>query len=140
MEEKMNRKRRLILFVIGLTLAVSVGIANAQGPTGTGQPRAPRTALSTGFTYQGQLKNNGTSINGSCDLAFRLYDATSGGNLIGSAITTTIPITTGMFTTQLNFGADAFTGYARWLDLQVRCPTGIGSFTGLSRPNTFNRQ
>lgn len=63
----MNRKRSWILFVIVLTLLVSVGIANAQGPTGTGQPRAPRANAGTAFTYQGQLKNGGSVVNGTCN-------------------------------------------------------------------------
>lgn len=69
----MNRKRSLILFGIVLTLLVSVGIVNAQGPKpGT---RSPRTNAGTAFTYQGQLKNNGAAVNGTCSFQFGLWDA-----------------------------------------------------------------
>ena len=100
----------------------------AQGP----QPQGPQVTLGTGFTYQGQLKNNGAPVNGPCNIAFRLYDAASSGNQVGSPLTQTVPITNGLFTTPLDFGADVFTGNARWLDMQVHCPAGPGSYTMLA--------
>jgi hypothetical protein len=90
-------------------------------------------ALGTGFTYQGQLKSGSAAVNGACDLAFRLYDDPSTGNQIGSAITQTIPLTGGLFTTALDFGAGAFNGDGRWLDMQVCCPACSGGFTALNQ-------
>ncbi|HZY45104.1 MAG TPA: hypothetical protein VFF70_10180, partial [Anaerolineae bacterium] len=46
------------------------------------------TPLTSTFTYQGQIKNSGTVVNGACQMAFRLYDAPAGSGLIGSPITT----------------------------------------------------
>lgn len=129
----MSRRVLLAGLFIVLGVAVSVMLAEAQGP----RPKSPRTSPGTGFTYQGQLKNNAALVNGKCDLAFRLYDALSGGNQIGSPITQTIPITNGLFTAELNagneFGASAFNGEARWLEIRVSntCPAG-GTFTTLS--------
>lgn len=80
------------------------------------------TPLTSTFTYQGQLKNSSNAVNGSCQMAFRLYDDPSAStNLIGSPITTTVPVTNGLFTVGLNFGSKAFNGNGRWLDIQVNC-------------------
>jgi hypothetical protein len=90
------------------------------------------TPLTSTFTYQGQLKNDGAAVNGSCDMAFRLYDDPSAPiNLIGNPITSTVPVTNGLFTIGLNFGANAFDGKGRWLDIQVNCNNG--GFVQLSR-------
>jgi hypothetical protein len=90
--------------------------------------RAPaQTPLGTAFTYQGQLQNSGSPENGSCDLQFKLFDAASGGNQIGATITdTSVAIVNGLFTVALDFGAGAFGGSARWLEIGVACPTGSG--------------
>ena len=118
----------LLVVLVAGTMLVGVITATAQGPV----PQSPQAAFGTGFTYQGQLKNGSSAINGNCDLAFRLYDAATSGNLVGSPLTQTVPITNGLFTRQLDFGASAFNGNARWLDLLVRCPSGSGSYTVLN--------
>lgn len=128
----MNARRLVgLIVVLALVTLALVSVTNAQGPAPRA-PRAPRANLGTAFTYQGQLKSGGNVVNGNCDFAFRLYDAASGGTLIGNPITTTVPVTNGLFTAQLDFGANAFNGDARWLDFQVRCPAGSGSFTALT--------
>jgi hypothetical protein len=70
-------------------------------------------------------------------MVFRLYDENApGGSQVGDAITTTVPITDGLFTTQLGFDlaaeGGAFTGDARWLGIQVACPGDVG-FADLGR-------
>ncbi|HEY4721015.1 MAG TPA: tail fiber domain-containing protein, partial [Anaerolineae bacterium] len=83
------------------------------------------------FTYQGQLKNNGSPVtNPACQMAFRLYDdPASSTNLIGNPITTTVPVANGLFTVGLNFGSSVFTGDGRWLDIQVNCGGGFVTLT-----------
>jgi hypothetical protein len=104
-------------------------IADAQAP----QPRAPRANLGTAFTYQGQLKNSGTPYTGACDFQFKLYDDASAGAQIGATQTTSsVSVSSGFFTTQIDFGTSAFNGNARWLDIGVRCPAGSGSYTTLT--------
>jgi len=114
----MNRKSFSIAFT-GFTLLalllLSGSGAVAQGP---GPQQGP---LGTAFTYQGLLKRGNAPVSGDCSMAFRLYDASSGGNQVGSAITPTVPITNGLFTVQLDFGTSAFAGEARWLSIQVKC-------------------
>lgn len=74
---------------------------------------------STAFTYQGQLHDSGTNANGTYTIICSLYDAVTGGNQIGSTVTSTATLVNGLFTVNLDFGASAFTGAARWLDITV---------------------
>jgi len=74
----------------------------------------------TAFTYQGQLHDGGTNANGAYTMTFKLYDAVTNGNQIGSAITNSPTLANGLFTVSLDFGAGPFTnGAARWLDITV---------------------
>ena len=52
-------------------------------------------------------------------MIFKLCDAASGGNQIGSAITNSPTLANGLFTVNLDFGAGAFNGNARWLEITV---------------------
>jgi hypothetical protein len=117
-----------------LTLAVVAGMLMM-----IGRAAAPAHAvhLGTAFTYQGQLQLSGAPADGPCDFQFALYDAAAGGAQLGTTQTlTTIGVTDGLFTVQLNeggqFGADAFVGEQRWLQIGVRCPAGTGGYTALS--------
>jgi len=120
-----------------LLLALAVGLARAQEP----QPPdgvGPQAALGTAFTYQGQLKKAGNPVNGTCDFQFSLWDAAgsgsppTGGNQIGSTQTKTgVSVSNGLFTVQLDFGADAFQGDARWLQIRVKC-AGDSDYVTLS--------
>jgi hypothetical protein len=84
---------------------------------------AAETPLGTEFTYQGQLKQAGQLLNGSADFVFNLYDAASGGNLLGSQALNGVAVNGGLFTVQLNaageLGFNAFDGNERWLDIAV---------------------
>src|SRR3989442_6969414 len=73
----------------------------------------------TAFTYQGQLRDGGTNANGTYTMIFKLYDAATVGNQIGTAITNSPALANGLFTVNLDFGAGAFNGNGRWLDITV---------------------
>lgn len=108
--------------IVTLAAGLLAGSAQAQTPVGTT------------FTYQGQLKKDGAPHNGACDFQFSLWDAASGGAQVGTTQTkSNVSVSNGLFTIpDLDFGAAAFTGAARWLQIAVRCPTGSGSYTTLS--------
>ena len=72
----------------------------------------------TAFTYQGQLHDNGTNANGAYVLIFKLYDAVTSGNQVGSSITNATTLANGLFTVNLDFGA-VFSGAATWLDITI---------------------
>ncbi|HYW70118.1 MAG TPA: tail fiber domain-containing protein [Pyrinomonadaceae bacterium] len=85
----------------------------------------------TSFTYQGRLTDGGTAANGNYDLQFALWDSASGGAQIGSTVTlNTVPVSNGVFSVSLDFGAGSFNGANRFLEISAR-PNG-GSFTLLS--------
>ena len=78
-------------------------------------------------------------MNGSCDLAFRLYDDASAGSQVGNAITRTVAISAGLFSVNLDFGAGVFVpgpgdldGHARWLEIAVQC-AGDSGYANLGR-------
>ena len=107
---------------------------NAVDPKGLGKPLGSAAAMDTAFTYQGQLRQDGQAVNGACDFEFRLWDAASDGAQVGStAGVNALPVSGGLFNASLDFGAGAFNGEARWLEVSTRCPAGSGSFTGLGR-------
>jgi len=109
----------VVLLVAAMALAVLPVQARPQGES-----------LGTAFTFQGQLKSDGTPITGDCYMEFRLYADAAGTSQVGPTVSSTIPIADGFFTAQLNFGGDAFDGSARWLDIKVQC-TGDPSMVNL---------
>ncbi len=114
-----------------LFFAVPFG-ANAQPPDRS--PVAAQTAVGTGFTYQGFLKDAGGPVNATCDFQFSLYDDNllSPVLLTGPVDKTGVLVSSGYFSTYIDFGADAFTGEGRQMGIAVRCPAGSGSYTTLS--------
>lgn len=73
----------------------------------------------TAFTYQGQLRDGGTNASGPYTMIFKLYDAYTNGNQIGAPITNNLSLFNGLFSANLDFGAGAFNGNARWLDITI---------------------
>jgi hypothetical protein len=89
-------------------------------------------AQSSSFTYQGRLADGSAPANGTYDLQFALFDSPGGNLQIG--LTQTIPnvtVSEGVFTVTLDFGANAFPGASRFLEISAR-PIGAASFTLLS--------
>lgn len=119
-----------VLAMSALLLAMATGLAAAQEPQPAGQePQAP---LGNAITYQGQLVFGVNPVNDRCDFIFTLYPALTGGTQIGTQTRLNIPVSNGLFTfTDLDFGSSAFSGEARWMDIQVRCPAGTGAYTRL---------
>src|SRR5437762_3133636 len=105
---------RALLAAAILTLAGAAATTQAQ------------TAVGSAFTYQGQLTDAGALANGSYDLQFKLFDASALGSQIGVTNTAAaVAVSRGLFTRQLDFGAAAMNGAARWLEIGVK-PAGSG--------------
>ncbi len=74
----------------------------------------------TTFTYQGELNESGNPANGSYNVDFALWDALNGGNQVGSTIQfNSLPVTDGLITVELDFGASVFDGSQLWLEITV---------------------
>lgn len=78
----------------------------------------------TGFMYQGRLVDGASLANGNYELGFRLFDSLSGGAAVGSDLSqASVAVSQGLFTVELDFGAAAFDGSERWLQISAR-PVG----------------
>jgi hypothetical protein len=138
----MQRKSFLILAISMLVLTFGVSaIARAQdaapagveAPAGLNVPTGMLAPVGSAFTYQGQLKDASGPVTASCDFQFGLWDALTSGTQIGTTLgQPNVTVSEGLFTVQLDFGANAFNGSARWLEVAVRCPAGSGTYNTLT--------
>src|SRR5690242_4071561 len=93
------------------------------------------SAQTTAFTYQGKLSDGANPANGVYDLQFNLFDtATLGtGTRQGPTVTnSSVPVTAGIFTVQLDFGSGAFNGAPRFIEIGVRPMGSPDAYTVLS--------
>ena len=88
-------------------------------------------AQTTAFTYQGKLAQDGAPANGNYDMVFAAYTAASGGTLMGSTTVASVPVSGGLFTTQVDLGVQRYGTLDLWLQVQVR-PTGTATYTTLT--------
>jgi hypothetical protein len=110
----------LACLVLLFSLYASRGdVASAQAPSleATTAVRAP---VGSGFTYQGRLLIDSSPTSERHDFRFNLYDAATGGTLLGTELEEDVTVSDGLFSVQLDYGADDFTGEARWLEVAVR--------------------
>jgi hypothetical protein len=106
--------------VVALVLGLSALAARAQTP------------VDSTITYQGELRTGGSPVSGAVDVAFRLFDAEVGGAQVGPTLELlAIELTDGRFVADLDFGPGTFDDQARWLEIDVRHPAGVGSFVPL---------
>jgi hypothetical protein len=114
-------KHRLVGFLAVAAALVTSVVLSAQTP------------MDHSFTYQGQIKQNGSPYTGQCDFQFALYNSVSGttGQIGTTETKAAVTVSNGLFSVSLNFGP-AFQGNKTWLDIQARCPSGSGSYVALS--------
>lgn len=103
-------------------------------------PACAQTPLGTVFSFQGDLRGSTGPINGTADLRFRLYSAETGGSPVNNQEITVSGaiVAEGRFTALLDFGAAAFLGDARWLEIDTRSPAGNGAYTTLAPRQRLN--
>ena len=77
-------------------------------------------AQGTAFTYQGQLQNNGSPVNGLYDFRFQLDADPLGDTVLDTVLSNAIPVSNGLFTITIDFGAGWFNGSNYWLEVAVR--------------------
>lgn len=108
---------RLAPMLLAMSLAAAAG--------------ASADPLGSAFTYQGQLDQNGSPANGSYDLEFALYTASTGGTAIDTVELDAQAVAGGLINAPLDFTDVPYDGQALWIEVGVR-DAGGGAFTTLS--------
>lgn len=88
------------------------------------------SALSNAFTYQGELRQSGTSATGTFDFEFQLFD-NNNVPLGPVQLRDDVPVDEGLFAVELDFGP-VFVGAESLLEIRVRAGASIGSYETLS--------
>lgn len=101
-----------------------------------GAPSVP--AQTSAFTYQGRLNDGSGPANGTYDLVFTLQGAANGAAPVGTPVTANAtPVSNGLFTVMLDFGAPALDGGVRWLEIAVKT-NGAATFATLAPRQALN--
>jgi hypothetical protein len=151
---KQNKTRFAALIIALVALTILGGTQMIAGANEPGASRLPQDSaaiyggggpgpVDNWFTYQGYLEDNGTPVNDTCDFQFSLWDSSgsgvppTGGIQIGTTETASgLAVSEGLFNHTLNtgdqFGAQAFNGQRRYLQIAARCPAGSGGYTTLA--------
>jgi hypothetical protein len=117
----MQHKGILIVVVLILCTVLASTVA-AQ----SNKPDTLNAAVTTKFTQQGQLKRNGALFTGTCDMRFTLWDAATAGTQLASYTPPAqVPVSDGVFTVEIDFGAQ-FKGDARWVQTEAKCADDAG--------------
>lgn len=96
---------RMLLAAAGIAAAAMTGTASAQST----------------FTYQGVLESNGSPVDGTTVIDFRLFDAETGGSQVGSTLTEILSLDNGVFSADLDFGVAPFEANQElWLEIQIQ--------------------
>lgn len=78
-------------------------------------------AQSTAFTYQGEIASAGSSISGTADLVFRLFDVSTNGSPLGPVLCIDdVELVNGRFAATLDFGSVFAQGAPRYLEISLR--------------------
>lgn len=119
--------------ISGVVIALCLAVAGSVAAQSSG-PLAPQgVAVTTKFTYQGQINRNGALFTGACDMRFTLWDAAAAGTQQGATYTppTQVPVSEGVFAVEVDFG-NQFKGEARWLQTEAKCADDA-DYTALPR-------
>jgi len=130
----MHGKLSLVAYVLVISLLMSTSGVSAQEESPENPTSELASPLTTAFTYQGRLKDTSGPVNNNCDFEFKLFASARGSDQVGdSQPRDNVLVEDGYFTVDdLDFGAGAFQGEARWLQVAVRCPAGSGDFEPLA--------
>ena len=102
-------------------------------------PENPAAVVGTRFTYQGTLRLNNDRADGPYDFRFRLYNQAAGGAQLGGTVTRNdLPVTDGLFATELDFGQTPIDGDDIFLQIEVRDGASAGAYTVLSPRQRIN--
>lgn len=108
-------RRRVALALIAPALMALAGAASS----------VRAQTISNAFVYQGELRTSESAFDGAADIRFALWTASSDGVQVGvTQEALGVDVVEGRFSVMLNpgseFGAAAFNGQRRWIELSVR--------------------
>ncbi len=107
--KKMKTGKILTILALALALIFSLVKVSEAAPMGTA------------FTYQGRFYDTNEVAHGLYDFRFRLFDADTDGNQVGSDVNKAdVSVNHGYFTVELDFGSGAFDGDERSLGISIR--------------------
>ena len=130
--KRQTQFRAVLMMVLILLLTASVSLAQ-EGDITSESALTPNVDVGTAFSYQGQLMDSGAPANDTYDFEFMLFDQFLIGNQVGDVVSEEdVLVNDGLFTVNLDFGSDIFTGEARWLEIGVRPGAETGAFETLS--------
>ncbi len=94
---------------------------------GLPQVTAFAQSTSTAFSYQGELLRDGSPLGSdapiACRFEFTLFDAAVDGNQVADTLVLDpVAVENGLFAVELDFGAAAFPGAPRFMQIMVQCP------------------
>src|SRR5687768_14429101 len=98
-------------------------LINAVLAIATSVTAATASASDTQFTYQGELKENGSPVNGNFNFRFRLFATPTGGTALAAQVINGVPVSDGLFTVAIDFAAAVFDNNDRWLEITVGTTT-----------------
>jgi hypothetical protein len=111
---------RTVFMALVLLLGVTGGVGAsppAQEPSGDVSVQG---AVTTAFTYQGNLEDDGSPANGTYDFKFELHDNAGGSSQVGGPVDKPgETVADGLFSVELDFG-DQFSDTALWLKISVQ--------------------
>src|SRR5688572_3979453 len=89
--------------------------------------------LGSVFRFEGRVELSGIPQNGTVDLRFTPFAAPSGGGpLAAPQIVSAVVLANRAYAVPIDFGSTLFGGDQRWLQVEVRHPSGAGAFTVLA--------
>jgi hypothetical protein len=122
-------KSRTVWMIITTVVATIVLFGGARARLA---PLDPQDAVEAAISFQGRLVDaSGTPLNGTYDLEFTFWSASSGGSQPwGGTTQTGQTITGGLYNTKLNVDPDTICGQELWLRIRVR-ETGTATWETL---------
>ncbi len=90
-------------------------------------------AQTTAFNFQGKLNDGANPANGNVEMQFKLFDSLAGGTQTSATLARpNVAVINGIFSTPLDFGAAAFDGSNRFVEIGVRPAGSSAAFTILN--------
>lgn len=111
---------RICVVVVLLALTVKIGLA--QAPPGREQPQgmlSVEAVVTSKFTYQGMLREDGDPVTGTRDMVFHLFSDACTTAVGGNISKPDVPLENGLFSVELSVASSDFNGQGLWLGIQV---------------------